>query len=105
MHRLIHADYAVPMTFWEKVIFWVGLFIVWGFPLFFLIQGFQWFLLIVYALTVAGFFMTLKTFLCSQCINFACPLNTVEDEIRNAFLKQNPGISRAWGIDTNEETQ
>jgi hypothetical protein len=94
-----------PMTFWEKVIFWVGLFIVWGFPLFFLIQGFQWFLLIVYALTVAGFFMTLKTFLCSQCINFACPLNTVEDEIRNAFLKQNPGISRAWGIDTNEETQ
>ncbi len=34
----------------------------------FLRQGLQWFLLIVYTFTIADFFMTLKTFLCSQCI-------------------------------------
>ena len=94
-----------PMTFLEKVIFLAGFVIVWGYPLFFLIQGLQWFLLIVYALTVAGFFMTIKTFLCSQCINFACPLNTVQGENRKAFFKKNPKIAKAWGIDINEKSQ
>ena len=89
-----------PMTTMERVVFLGGFVIVWGLPLFFLIQGLQWFLLIAYVLTTAGFFMTLKTFLCTQCINFACPLNTVQDEIRSAFFEQNPEVARSWGIDT-----
>ncbi len=87
------------MTFWEKVIFFVGFALVWGYPLFFLISGFQWFLLIVYLITVAGFFMTLRTFLCSQCMNFACPLNTVNNEVRRDFFEHNPEVAKAWDID------
>lgn len=77
-----------------------GFVIIWGYPLLFLISGLQWFLLIVYVLSVAGFFMTLKTFLCSQCMNFACPLNAVEDEIRRDFFYRNPEVAKAWGVDT-----
>ena len=87
------------MTFWEKVIFFVGFVLVWGYPLFFLICDFQLFLLIVYLLSVAGFFMTLRTFLCSQCINFACPLNTVKNEVRREFFECNPKVAKAWTVD------
>ncbi len=88
-----------PMTFLEKILFFSGFALVWGFPLFFLILDLQIFLLIVYLLTVAGFFMTLRTFLCSQCMNFACPLNRVEDEVRRDFFKRNPIIAKAWTKD------
>lgn len=88
-----------PMTFWEKVIFLAGLVLVWGYPLIFLIAKFQVFLLIVYLLSVAGFFMTLRTFLCSQCMNFACPLNTVENEVRSGFFERNPEVAKAWRVD------
>ncbi len=91
-----------PMTLIEKIVFLGGFIVVWGYPLFFLIPGHQWFLLIVYALTVAGFFMTLKTFLCSQCINFACPMNKVQDEVRRLFFERNPDVAKAWGIDINQ---
>jgi len=90
-----------PMTFIEKTVFFAGLVIIWGYPIFFLIAGVQLFLLIVYLLTTAGFFMTLKTFLCSQCMNFACPLNTVTDEVRSGFFENNPAIAEAWKVDIN----
>ncbi|MDO9514536.1 MAG: hypothetical protein Q7J01_00350 [Syntrophales bacterium] len=89
-----------PMTRMEKVVFFSGFLVVWGYPLFFLIEGSQWFLLPVYLLTTVGFFMTLRRCLCSQCINFACPLNTVDDAVRRDFFDRNPGIAKAWGIDT-----
>lgn len=85
-----------PMTFWEKVIFFAGFVLVWGYPLFFLISDFHLFLLIVYLITVASFFTTLRMFLCSQCMNFACPLNTVKNEVRKDFFERNPKIDKAW---------
>jgi len=85
-----------PMSFMEKTVFFAGFTLAWGYPLYFLIFHLQVFLLIVYLLTTTGFFMTLRTFLCSQCINFACPLNTVKDEVREEFFRQNPGIGKAW---------
>ena len=87
-----------PMTFLEKAVFFAGFALVWGYPLIFLVADFQLFLLIVYPLTVAGFFMTLRTFLCSQCMNFACPLNTVKDEVRRDFFERNPDVAKAWTI-------
>ena len=87
------------MTSWEKIIFFIGFVLVWGYPLSFLISGVQYFLLIVYLLTVAGFFLTLRTFLCSQCINFACPLNTVKNDIRRDFFERNPDVAKAWSKD------
>ncbi len=88
-----------PMTPWEKIIFFAGFALVWGYPLVFLISEFQLFLLFVYLLSVGGFFMTLRTFLCSRCMNFACPLNTVDNEVREEFFKRNPEVAKAWDID------
>ncbi len=91
-----------PMTYVEKVVFFAGIALVWGYPLFFLISKIQLFLLTVYILSSIGFFLTLKTFLCSQCINFACPLNTVEKEIRSKFFERNPDVSKAWTGDARQ---
>ena len=91
-----------PMTFLEKIVFFAGFALVWGYPLIFLFADFQLFLLIVYPLTVAGFFMTLRTFLCSQCMNFACPLNAVGNEVRRDFFNRNPTVAEAWAADMKE---
>jgi len=86
-----------PMTIVEKTIFFGGFVIVWGYPAPILIFSHQLFLLLVYLITTSGFFMTLKTFLCSQCMNFACPLNSVNEEKRNQFFERNPSVAKAWG--------
>ena len=88
-----------PMILIEKTIFFGGFIVVWGYPLLFLLAGSQWFLLIVYVLSTTGFFMTLRKYFCSQCINFACPLNTVGETARRGFFDRNPEIAEAWGID------
>ena len=85
-----------PMTLIEKMIFFGGFAIVWGYPLTFLILGKQIFLLIVYSMTTSGFFMTLVNFMCSQCMNFACPLNRVDEIVRGQFFSKNPIVAKAW---------
>jgi hypothetical protein len=85
-----------PMNVIEKVVFFGGFAIAWGYPALFLIFSLQIFLLIVYLITTTGFFMTLKLFLCSQCMNFACPLNCVSDENRDKFFDRNPSVAKAW---------
>ena len=85
-----------PMSILEKIIFFSGFVIVWGYPLVILAVSGQWFLLLVYGITTAGFFMTLIKFLCVQCMNFACPLNSVAEDTRMAFFKQNPMVGKAW---------
>ena len=85
-----------PMTITEKIIFFAGFAVVWGYPLLFLIISKQLFLLIVYFMTTSGFFLTLTSFMCSQCINFACPLNSVDETTRSQFFDRNPSIAKAW---------
>ena len=87
-----------PMKITEKFVLFGGFALVWGYPLPFLILGRQVFLLIVYLMTTTGFFFTLKTFMCSQCMNFACPLNSVSVKTRDQFFDKNPSISKAWRI-------
>jgi hypothetical protein len=85
-----------PMSPAERIVFIGGFVVVWGYPLpFFVISG-MWFALGLYVLLTAGFFMTLKMFLCSQCMNFACPLNGVPDAVRAAFIRRNPVVGQAW---------
>jgi hypothetical protein len=91
-----------PMSVTETVLFFGGLAAIWGYPLVFLLIGAQWFLLAVYALASAGFFMMLRTYQCSQCMNFACPLNVVDASTRRAFFACNPSIARAWGMEIIE---
>ena len=85
-----------PMSFMEKVIFFGGFTVIWGYPILFLLAGMQWFFLLVYVILVVGFFMTLRMFLCSRCMNFACPLNTVDENTRQEFFKRNPEVAKAW---------
>ncbi len=95
-----------PMSFAEKSVFLAGLTIIFVYPVIFLILAAQWFLLIVYVLTVVGFFMTLKLFLCTQCMNFACPLNAVRGKSRREFFRCNLEHARAWQVtvDTKKAT-
>jgi hypothetical protein len=85
-----------PMTITEKTVFFGGFVIVWGYPMLFLILSAQLFLLVVYLMTTIGFFMTLIVFMCSQCMNFACPLNSVDEDVRDHFFNRNPTVAKAW---------
>ncbi len=85
-----------PMSTAERAVLLGGFAVVWGYPLPFFVAGGLWFLLALYLLLDAGFFLTLKTFLCSQCMNFACPLNSVPDATRALFFARNPSVARAW---------
>lgn len=85
-----------PMSTTENVVFFTGLTVVWGYPLGFLGAGGLWFLLVLYILLTAAFAVSLKRFLCSRCMNFACPLNGVSEPVRIAFWERNPRVREAW---------
>lgn len=86
-----------PMSAIEKLSFFGGLGLVWGYPLPFFWIGERWFLLALYFLTNTAFFTTLKLFLCTQCMNFACPLNSVSEAARDLFFQRNPSVAENWG--------
>ena len=85
-----------PMSTAEHALFIGGLAVVYGYPLVCLAASGRWFLLLVCAMSTLGFYLTLRTWFCSCCMNFACTLNTVDDEVRRAFFRKNPGIAEAW---------
>lgn len=87
-----------PMSSMEKAVFWAGLVAVAGYPLVFLLMGMQWLLLALFVLSLAAAGTFMQTQMCSQCICFACPLNGVQDEVRQGFFERNPGVAEAWGI-------
>lgn len=78
------------MRLWEKIVFLGGFLILVLYPVpFFVLGGFYW-LLAIYALLLVVFALVLRTLFCTRCINFACPLNRVDEETRNIFRKKNP---------------
>ena len=85
-----------PMTFIEKTIFFTGFVIVWGYPLPILILQEQLLLILLYLIVTIGFFIILTVFMCSQCMNFACPLNRVDKKVRDQFFDKNPTVGKAW---------
>lgn len=48
-------------------------------------------------LATGGWFWAMRRFVCKECPNFSCPLNTVPEEIRLAYLRRNPVFAKAWG--------
>jgi hypothetical protein len=88
-----------PMSVMEKLLFLGGLAAIWAYPLIFLVMGPQWLLLVLYCVSAAGLFMTLKMFLCTRCMNFACPLNAAPEATRQDFFERNPEIAQAWGVE------
>ena len=85
-----------PMSRMETIWFYAGLIAVLGYPLLFLLLGRQWFLLLMFVLTTTAAGTTLKMFLCTQCMNFACPLNETSMEAQQAFFAQNPSVAISW---------
>jgi len=85
-----------PMSTGENVVFFAGLGIVFIPPIGFLVAGGMWFLLLLYLLLSTAFAVSLNRFLCSKCMNFACPLNAAPEPVRVAFFERNPGVAEAW---------
>ena len=85
-----------PMSRMETFWFIGGFVVILGYPLVFLLIGAQWFLLAMYVLTTVGAIVTLLMSFCSQCMNFACPLNRVDDATRQAFFERNLTVAQAW---------
>jgi hypothetical protein len=76
----------------EKTIFFLGVTAIIGFPLAcFLLNPVRIhvFALILYATLLGVGYVLLKKHYCSICMNFACPLNTVEKQVRQLFLAKN----------------
>ncbi|WP_163338907.1 hypothetical protein [Desulfopila sp. IMCC35008] len=85
-----------PMSTPEQILFFGGLVVVWGYPLPFFALTDAWLLLALYILATTAFFVTLKLFLCSKCMNFACPLNGVDQSGRDMFFERNPSVAKHW---------
>jgi len=47
-------------------------------------------------LTITGFFFALRSYVCTECINFSCPLNTVPEPVVNGYLERNRVMREAW---------
>lgn len=45
---------------------------------------------------IVAFFIILWTLICSRCINFSCPLNRVEKNKVDTYLRRNPVMRKAW---------
>jgi hypothetical protein len=85
-----------PMTHGENFVFFTGLVLIAGYPFAFLLAGGQWLLLALFAVTVVGMATLMERLMCAHCMNFACPLNRVDQTIRDAFFACNPVIAQAW---------
>ncbi|MBD3352034.1 MAG: hypothetical protein GF364_11160 [Candidatus Lokiarchaeota archaeon] len=85
-----------PLSNSEKVEFIIGVLILILFPLPFLLIAGQIIQLISAIIGIMLWLLFLQTMICTDCINFSCPLNKVPDEIRNKFIQKNPIIKKAW---------
>jgi len=100
-----HANYGVikiwkyqpgPMSKAEKIQFALGAMLWIGFPFPFLLLGQEYLLaLIGLSAAMSGAFL-LRRYVCSRCINFSCPMNTVPKQLVDAYLGRNPQIQVAW---------
>ncbi len=93
-------DRMVPPIPLQKAFYITGFAVAWGYPVYVLLSGNQIFLLSAYLLAVLSWFTTLRSFRCSRCIHFACPLNTVDNDIRSDFYEINPSVVKRWRSDS-----
>jgi len=85
-----------PMSRVEKVVFWVGLILIFGYPIVLFLMVAEWGLAVLYGIAVVGAYLFMRKAMCSQCMNFACPLNLVGESEREEFFKWNPRVGAAW---------
>lgn len=85
-----------PTSLSEKIQFIIGVIILIGYPLPFLIFENLWISLVFWAIGTIFWVFTIQLKVCTDCVNFACPLNRVPKSIRDEFFKRNPVIRKAW---------
>jgi hypothetical protein len=85
-----------PMSLSEKMVFYAGLLVIYGYPIIFFILDSSYLWGVVYLLLILANTWLLKKYYCSRCMNFACPLNHVSKEIRNNFFQKNLIIRDGW---------
>lgn len=92
-----------PMSKREKTWFFSGIVVVWSFPVpaFFIAE--TWLLFTSYVVANTVFYVILRHSFCTKCINFACPLNTVDQISRNLFFQRNPSVACNWKKEKGEK--
>jgi hypothetical protein len=100
-----HANYGVikiwkyqpgPMSMAEKIQFLIGALLWLAFPFPVLLLGREYILaLIGVSAAISGIFI-LRRNVCSRCINFSCPMNSVPKQLVDIYLGRNPEIQAAW---------
>jgi hypothetical protein len=85
-----------PMSRTEKIVFILGILIIFVYPILFMILSRNYAITILYLILSLMFFYLMRKVMCSQCINFACPSNIVDKKIQQKFFKHNPRIREAW---------
>ena len=85
-----------PMTKWEKAQFLVGIAILMGYFIPFLVVYNQLLMLIITIIGIIFFFVNVFINHCPKCVNFSCPFNRVPKKIVDGYLKLNPVIKDAW---------
>ncbi len=88
------------MSFLEKAVFHAGFIIIFGAPIAVAIFQERYILSGIYIVTTGAWKWGLKMLYCSRCINFACPFNGVDTEVRNRFFVKNPVVAREWNMQT-----
>lgn len=86
-----------PMSILEKAIFSIGLAAIFLPAVIILIIQKSFIFLGLYIAIFLLWKLSLETLYCNHCINFACPINRIDENTRNDFFKKNPRIARAWG--------
>ena len=85
-----------PMSRSEKIQLWIGFGILGGYPFPFMLLGGRTLWALVALVGLVLFFWALRRYTCSRCVNFSCPLNSVPQEIVDAYLARNPVMRQAW---------
>jgi hypothetical protein len=85
-----------PMSKSGKIQLWAGFAILVGYPFPFLLLGGQFAFAFLALWGAVLFFWTLNKYVCSQCVNFSCPLNRVPKKVVDEYLKRNPTMRQAW---------
>ena len=92
-----------PISKNETVQLLIGFAILIGYPFPLMLLGGQFLWAIVALWGAVTFFWTLRKYTCSQCVNFSCVLNTVPQEVVDAYLARNPVMRQAWDAMSNEQ--
>ena len=85
-----------PMSLHEKVIFFIGLGLIAGYPMVILLMGKAWLLLPLFIVSIIGMGALMSKTMCNHCMNFACPFNRVKINVRDTFFHLNPTIAVTW---------